>query len=140
MLNKQAMKHSLIYTTDFIRLLARVHHRDQSLYRRLLDEVLQGISTQLAAGHAVQLTGFGTFYPREQPAGSMTSFQTGKRLVVPAHRVAAFRVGRLLKRAMLKRPVGRPSGSAHRGITAALLRASHLISSSAPRAPRTVKR
>lgn len=130
------MKQPTLYTTAFIRLLARTHHRDQAEYRRLLTEVLEGIISEVAAGHAVQLTGFGTFYTRVQPAGSVTNFQTGKRLVVPAHRVAAFRVGRLLKRAVQKRPVGRPPGAGRSGLTAAFSRASRLFSASARKTSR----
>jgi nucleoid DNA-binding protein len=42
------------------------------------------------------------FYTRQQPAGKVKSIRSGKTISVPARRVAAFRVGALLKKAVLK--------------------------------------
>ncbi len=106
-----------MYTTDFIRYLAHKHRRYQAPYRQALRDILEGITDQLAHGQRVQLIGFGTFYTREQPEGTVTNVRTGRLVKVPAHRVAAFRVGELLKRTVRKHPVGRP----RKGLASVLL-------------------
>lgn len=101
-------KKNVVHTTDLIRSLAHMHGPSQAHYRRALAELLEGITLHLAHGQRVQLIGFGSFYTREQPAGTVKSLQTGRTLRVPVRRVAAFRVGELLKRAVRQKPVGRP--------------------------------
>lgn len=98
-----------IYTTELIRRLAHRHGRTQDHYRQALAEIIGGIAEALAAGDTVQLTGFGTFYTRQRPESTVKDLRTGGRLDIAPRCVAAFRVGWLLKRAVLqKRPVGRP--------------------------------
>jgi DNA-binding protein HU-beta len=60
------------------------------------------IQQALKNGEDVRLPGFGVFYTRVQPAGTVRSIRTGKTVQVPARRVAAFRVGTHLKKAVLK--------------------------------------
>lgn len=109
-----------VFTTDLIRYLARTHGRTQAHYRQALTELLEGITEQLTYGHRVQLTGFGSFYTREQPAGKVRNLQTGRALAVPARRVAAFRVGELLKQTVRQKPVGRPPKGIGSSVTSAL--------------------
>jgi DNA-binding protein HU-beta len=85
------------YTTDLIRHLAKKNRRPQAHYRAALTEILEGITRHLDAGHTLTLTGFGTFYTRLRPAGALTNLATKKRMTVAPRRVAAFRVGELLK-------------------------------------------
>jgi DNA-binding protein HU-beta len=76
------------------------------LSERFIGEVLAAslkvIQETLKAGEEVRLPGFGVFYTRQQPAGKVKSIRTGKTVTVPARRVAAFRVGADLKKAVLK--------------------------------------
>jgi DNA-binding protein HU-beta len=109
-----------MYTTDLIRYLARTHGRSQEHYRQALADIIDGITTQLTDGHRVQLIGFGSFYTREQPAGTVRSVQTGRTLAVPARRVAAFRAGEFVKQAVRQRPVDRPPKGIASSVTSAL--------------------
>jgi DNA-binding protein HU-beta len=76
------------------------------LSHKVIGQVLEGsltvIQDTLKSGGEVRLPGFGVFYTRQQPAGKVKSIRSGKTITVPARRVAAFRVGRLLKKAVLK--------------------------------------
>jgi integration host factor subunit alpha len=90
------------YTTDLIRTLAHQHRRSQAHYRQALTEILGGITAQLAEGHSLQLTTFGTFYTRLRSESSLKNLATGQRMTVAPRRVAAFRVGELLKHAVRK--------------------------------------
>lgn len=91
-----------LFGTDLIRQLSTKHRRSRAHYRTALTEILEDITEQLARGHHLTLTGFGTFYTRLQPTGKVTHIQTGKLITVPAHRVAAFRAGEGLKHAARK--------------------------------------
>jgi len=101
-LTLSAMK---LYTTDLVRGLAKRHRRSQAHYRTALTEILEGITSQLERGHSVQLTGWGTFYTRLQPATHIKHIRTGKPITVPAHQVAAFRSGTTLKQGIHKKRV-----------------------------------
>ena len=76
------------------------------LSERVINQALTGtlkvIQETLKSGGDVRIPGFGVFYTRQQPAGKGKSIRTGKTVTVPARRVAAFRVGALLKKAVLK--------------------------------------
>src|SRR5437660_4203515 len=102
------------YTTDLIRSLAATHQRSQEHYRQALREITTAIADELARGHEVQLTDFGTFYTRMQPAAHIRDIRTGKPLAVAAHRRVAFRVGELLKGAVhpTNRTPHKPNGLA----------------------------
>jgi DNA-binding protein HU-beta len=91
------------YTTDLIRALAKVNRRPQAYYHTALMEILDGIAHELDTGHTLTLTGFGTFYTRLRPASSLKNLATGQRMTVAPRRVAAFRVGELLKKTLMAR-------------------------------------
>ena len=91
-----------LYKTDLIRELARRHHRSQAHYHTALREVLSGITTALQHGQRVQLTGFGTFYSRLQPAAKIRDIRTRKTITLPVRYVVAFHVGELLKHSVLR--------------------------------------
>jgi nucleoid DNA-binding protein len=93
------MKH---YTTDLIKHLSAKNRRSQAHYRTALTEILDGITQQLADGHSLQITTFGTFYTRMRPESSLKHIRTGKPMTVEPRRVVVFRVGELLKRAVRK--------------------------------------
>jgi DNA-binding protein HU-beta len=112
-----------IYAADLIRSVAQAHGRSQRHYRQVLNDIVQAITEQLSHGRQVQLIGFGTFYTREQPPGRVKSLQTGTMQNVPARRVAAFRVGALLKQAVRQKPkksAGRPRKGIAASVTSAL--------------------
>lgn len=70
------------------------------VYKMALDELLAGIQSELAAGRKVQLLGFGTFYTRIYKGRTGINFKTKKPVPYKDIRIAAFRPGALLKRAV----------------------------------------
>jgi DNA-binding protein HU-beta len=91
-----------VHKQEFIRRVSD----ETFLSQRVIDQVLEGslkdIQDTLKSGGDVRFPGFGIFYTRQQPAGKVKSIRSGKTIQVPARRVAAFRVGALLKKAVLK--------------------------------------
>jgi len=75
----------------------------QRVYNTVLKELLTGIRQELAAGRNVRFLGFGTFYTRVRKASKGRHFKTKKVIEVPAIRLAAFRPGSLLKKAVRKK-------------------------------------
>jgi DNA-binding protein HU-beta len=91
-----------VYKQEFIRRVSDETFLSHKVIRQVLEGGLTVIQDALKSGGDVRLPGFGVFYTRQQPAGKVRSIRTGKTITVPARRVAAFRVGRLLKKAVLK--------------------------------------
>ena len=87
-----------IYKTTVVRRVAQRTQRAQPIVRQSLSAALEVIVHALARGEAVTLPGFGTFYTREQPPSTVRPIRGGQPLRIPAHRVAAFRAGAVLKR------------------------------------------
>ena len=54
----------------------------------------------VANGDKVQLTGFGTFGPKERAARTGLNPQTGKKIKIAAHTVPAFKAGKAFKDAV----------------------------------------
>ena len=91
-----------MFKSELIRRVAKETRLSRRLVAAVLDAGQAAIQQALSQGQEVQLPGFGTFYTRERPEGSIQRFGTKKRVRVPARRVAAFRVGDVLKRSVLK--------------------------------------
>jgi DNA-binding protein HU-beta len=91
-----------VYKQELIRRVSDETRLSERFIREVLTASLRVIQDTLKAGEEVRLPGFGVFYTRQQAAGKVKSLRTGKTIDVPARRVAAFRVGRLLKKAVLK--------------------------------------
>jgi nucleoid DNA-binding protein len=87
-----------LYKTTLVRRVAQRTQRAQPVVQQTLTTALDIIAQALARGETVTLPGFGTFYTRQQPASSVRHIRSHQPLTVPAHRVAAFRVGDVLKR------------------------------------------
>ena len=89
-----------MYKTEVVRRIAK----QTRLGQRAVDDVLAAshrlIGESLRAGETVTFPGFGTFYASERKAGTVRHVRTGQTVDVPARRVAAFRVGDVLKRAV----------------------------------------
>lgn len=62
--------------------------------------MLQAITEALAAGEAVQITGFGTFEVRSCAAHIARNPHTGERVHIPAKKRPAFKPGKALKTAV----------------------------------------
>ena len=66
--------------------------------RRVLDAVLETVSSALRDGAEVRLVGFGTFSTLYRPAGPARNPRTGEAVRRPAARTVRFRAGDGLKR------------------------------------------
>jgi DNA-binding protein HU-beta len=68
--------------------------------RRVLDALLDTISSALRDGVEVRLVGFGTFSRLHRPAGLARNPRTGEAVRRPAMNTARFRAGDGLKRSL----------------------------------------
>jgi DNA-binding protein HU-beta len=96
-----------IFTATLVRRVAQQTGLSQHVVRQVLGSSLQTIAAALAAGERVTLPGFGTFYTSSRQAGRVRSVRDGRPVAIPARRVAAFRVGEVLKRAVARKRPGR---------------------------------
>ncbi len=67
---------------------------------RMVDAVLGGLRSELAAGNEVRIVGFGSFSPVTRPARQVRSPQTGGQINVPAKVVVKFKAGTKLLEAV----------------------------------------
>lgn len=100
-------KATTLYRTDLIHQVAHQTGLSPRVVADVLRASQQVIEQALAAGETVTLPGFGTFYTRQQPERRVRHIQSGKTIRIPMHRVAAFRVGAVLKRAVRGQRLGR---------------------------------
>ncbi len=92
-----------MHKETFIKHLAKKNRRPQEHYRTALNEILAGIQEQLAQGKQITFTGFGSFYTRTHRGGKGFNFKTNKSVEYKAVRLAAFKVGALLKQAVRRK-------------------------------------
>jgi DNA-binding protein HU-beta len=86
-----------VYKTDVIRKVAQETRMSQRDVNDALTGAITVITQALSGGETVTFPGFGTFYTSQRKAAKAKNFRTGKPVDVPARRVAAFRVGSILK-------------------------------------------
>ncbi len=91
-----------MYKTTLVQKVAKETRLSQRIVNDVLTESLKTIQRTLRQGETVTFPGFGTFYTSERQAGTVRHIRTGEALRIPARRVAAFRVGTLLKQAVRK--------------------------------------
>ncbi len=84
----------------FIRYLAKKNRRPQHFYHTALTEIFDGIADQLKEGKRLQFPGFGTFSTRTQKARKGMNIKTKQKIDIPEMRLASFKVGNVLKRAV----------------------------------------
>lgn len=89
-----------IFTATLVRRIAQQTGLSQTVVRQVLGASLSSVQAALVAGEQVTLPGFGTFYTSARQAARVRSVRDGRQLMIPARRVAAFRVGEVLKRAV----------------------------------------
>jgi DNA-binding protein HU-beta len=89
-----------MYKTDVIRQVARDTRLPQRVVAEVLGTTHRLIEKTLRDGGSVTFPGFGTFRTTERQGGTVRNLATGKALKYPARRVAMFRVGDVLKRAV----------------------------------------
>ena len=64
---------------------------------KAVDAVFEAITTEVAAGNKVTVTGFGTFEPKVREARAGRNPQTGEAITIPAHTAVTFKAGKGLK-------------------------------------------
>jgi len=89
-----------MYKTELIKRVATQTRLSQRAVADALNASQHVIAETLKEGKTVQFPGFGTFYTRQRQASKVRDMRTGKEIAVAARRVAAFRVGEVLKRAV----------------------------------------
>src|SRR5438552_18748500 len=87
-----------VYKNDVVRLVARDTRLSQRAVGDALNSAVKVISQALKDGKTVTFPGFGTFYTSQRKEGTVKHIKTKEAITVPARRVAAFRVGQLLKK------------------------------------------
>src|SRR3954469_9014779 len=98
---------SEMYKTALVRRVAQETGLSQRVVRQVVGSSLGTIQAALTAGDRVTLPGFGTFYTSQRRAGRVRSVRSGRQVEVPARRVASFRMGEVLKRAVAAKRRGR---------------------------------
>jgi len=89
-----------MYKTELVRRVSKDTRLSQRIVSDVLTEALKEMTLSLSKEENVVFPGFGTFYTRVRPASQARSFQSGKTINVPKMRLAAFRAGELLKKAV----------------------------------------
>src|SRR5579864_7697207 len=87
-----------VYKNDVVRKVAQDTRLSQRVVGDALNSAVKVISQALREGKTVTLPGFGTFYTSQRAEGTVKHIRTKETITVPARRVAAFRVGELLKK------------------------------------------
>jgi DNA-binding protein HU-beta len=99
---------------ELVRLLAREAMLGVAQAARAVDGLFDAkrgiIPAQIRAGGRVQVSGFGTFEPRQRPARTGRNPRTGKELSIPASVSPAFRPAPALKDAVLAGPLPASAG------------------------------
>ena len=97
---KSAVPVTTLYKEALVDRIARATTNDKQVVSDTLTALTASIRQALARGQQVTLIGFGTFYTRSHPAGTVHAVRTGAVMRYPVTRRPAFRAGDLLKRAV----------------------------------------
>jgi len=89
-----------VYKNDIVRKVAQDTRLSQRIVGDALSSAVKLITQALREGKTVTLPGFGTFYTSNRREGTVKHIRTHETIKVPARRVAAFRVGELLKKSV----------------------------------------
>ncbi len=87
---------------DIIEIVAKKAHLTKKAARESVDAFLDEIIRQIDKGEKVVLSGFGTFKISKVKDKKGRNPQTGEDLIIKAHRVVRFVVGKTLKRLVKK--------------------------------------
>jgi DNA-binding protein HU-beta len=89
-----------VYKNDVVRKVAQDTRLSQRAVSDALNSMVNVVSQALREGKTVTLPGFGTFYTSIRGEGTVKHIRTKETIKVPARRVAAFRVGEVLKKSV----------------------------------------
>ncbi|MBB6444057.1 HU family DNA-binding protein [Bacillus benzoevorans] len=86
--------------TELIKAVSEKSELTQKDAAKVLDTVLETITSSLAKDDKVQIIGFGTFEVRERSARKGRNPQTGEEIEIAATKAPAFKPGKELKEAV----------------------------------------
>lgn len=86
--------------SELINIIASESGLSKANAARALDATTDAITSVMASGDSVQLTGFGSFIVRDRAARAGRNPQTGAIIKISASKVAAFKAGKALKGAV----------------------------------------
>jgi DNA-binding protein HU-beta len=86
--------------TDLIAQVAKEVESTQDTTGKIVNAVLEAITTSLKNGEKVTLTGFGTLEVKNTKARTGVNPRTGEKLNIPAGKRISFSAGALLKEAV----------------------------------------
>lgn len=89
-----------MHKTQLIKRVARETRLTQRVVGDVLSATHRLIEETLRTGKSVTFPGFGTFYASKRQGGKVRQVRTGKEIAYKGRRIAAFRVGEVLKRAV----------------------------------------
>ncbi|MEA3355354.1 MAG: HU family DNA-binding protein [Patescibacteria group bacterium] len=88
--------------TELVEIIAKNAHLTKKATRECIDAFLDQIVRQINKGEKIVLSGFGTFKVVKVKDKKGRNPQTGEDLIIKAHRVVRFLVGKTLKRLVKK--------------------------------------
>src|SRR5437763_1378463 len=89
-----------MHKTQFIRQVAKETRLTQRVVLDVVNASHRLIEETLRSKKHVTFPGFGTFYSSERKGGKVKHVRTGESISYKARRIAQFRVGEVLKRAV----------------------------------------
>jgi DNA-binding protein HU-beta len=85
---------------DLVSRMAKDAKITKAAANKALDSVIDGITKALKKGDSVTLVGFGTFSVSRRKARKGRNPQTGRAIKIPAKKVAKFKAGAYLRKAV----------------------------------------
>lgn len=86
-----------ISKADLVDFVADDTNLTKKAVKEMLDALLETITSEVAKGNKVTLTGFGTFEVRERKARTGVKPGTTEKIEIPASKYPAFKAGKTLK-------------------------------------------
>lgn len=91
---------SVVSKDDLARAVAEKAGLDNSKAKAAIEATLEEITSQIAGGNEVRITGFGKFSTVDRPAREGRNPQTGESMQIAAKTVPKFSAGAELKKAV----------------------------------------
>jgi DNA-binding protein HU-beta len=85
---------------ELIASIAKETKLSKASAEKVINAFTHSVTKALRKGDKLTLTGFGTFSVAKRRARKGRNPQTGKEIKIPANKVAKFKAGKLLKRAV----------------------------------------
>jgi DNA-binding protein HU-beta len=91
---------SFMFKREVIRSISRLTRLPQDIVDDVIKATHKVIQEELRGGRSVTFSGWGTYYARRQQGGKVRHVTTGKMVEYAARKVAAFKPGSDLKKAV----------------------------------------